>query len=870
MSDYRHGFPPAHGSGPYVRPGSSPGRSDYGNSFDDDPELARLLGPRTSGTYAGGGNRQQIPDASRRSEPQPSGGRRRRAAQGTATPPPTARPPRTRAEARARAREAARRSKRRFIDYPRADKTGLARWVPSFTQVAICCLFFLALGMAVFTYAYIKTPVPDPNEFAEAQAVIYQYAGGRQDIYRDGENRIKVSYEQMPPAVRYAPVALENRTFFTDNGISPKGILRALWSNLKGGSTQGGSTITQQYVKNYYLTQERTLERKLKEFIIALKIDKQMRKDQILEGYLNTIYFGRRSYGVATAAETYFGKPVDKLTIGEAAVLASILRSPGFYDPYIGNNGKLNPANLNRLKARYALALNELVKLQRPDWHFTQAQADEWKRNFPMPKPPVKKKNELGGQRGYIVEMVNKELKERYGLTEAKLDRGGYRVVTTIDPKAQRAAEDAVQKEFWDKAGEVDIPSDVHVALTAVEPGTGKIKAVYGDKNYLTRPYNGAATAGGAQAGSTFKVFTLAAALREGISLESRFAGDSPYYIPTKNGASSNEPPVDNENDKDWGEGPDRRIDMITATKNSINSAFVDLAVEVGPQKVKQAAIDAGIPETEDLKANARVTLGTASPSLVHLVNAYATFAAEGVRATPHIVEAVYDASGEEEIPPEKEIPEPERKFEEGVVRDVIWALRETAEQGSARNTQGAQRTVAAKTGTGQNNESALLVGFAKQLAAGVKIYRGDGHKPLYGVGAPKGNTTKRLGGGTYPARIWAAFMYAALRGQQDEKFPEPAHIGRVLNPLPEPEPTPQETLPPEPSPNPGDGQGKRGDKPTVRPTFNPGNPGDGCGGLFQEPCPPDDGGGQNPPPPEEDQQRKQGSGDGTGNGDGT
>lgn len=688
------------------------------------------------------------------------------------------------------------RGRKHTIDYPRFGQRGWRRWTPSWGQIGYLAVGSATIGLAAFTVGYLYIDIPAANEQAQEQAVVYLWAGGQKEMYRGGTNRESVRLDTIPKTVSYAAVAAENNTFFEDSGVSPTAIGRAMFNMVMGRGTQGGSTITQQYAKNMHLGQERTLSRKAKEFFVALKIDQRESKDDILAGYLNTNYYGRGAYGVSRAARTYFGKELSRLNPAEGAVLAALMRSPGLYDPYLHRVGPgrwvfkdtVSQENERRLAAYAGEVLDRLAGLGRADFRFTQADADQWKTRLPR-LGPRKALNESigaeGDQRGYILQMIRDELGARFDIDEARLSRGGYRITTTIDAKAQQAATDAVREEFWSRSGRAWIPDDVHVALTAVEPGTGAIKAVYGDRDYNKSQYNGASTEGGAPVASTFKAFTLATALKNGIGLRSRFDGSGPYRIKDANGNPvEGEKPVNNQESADYGD-----IDLVEATKKSVNTAFVDLAMhkDVGPAQVKQVAMEAGIPDNPrvGLKPDARITLGVAAPSLVDLVNGYATIANLGRRAKPHLVEQVVEFDGDAVPPrPGQEIATQETSLSAEVCRDVIYALQQTAESGSARETHHrAHRTIAAKTGTGQDDKSALLVGFTKQLAAGVKIYRTN-NQPLYGVGSPRGSQ-ERLSGSRYPARIWSAFVHGALRGVRDESFPGPAWTGQTLNPAP-------------------------------------------------------------------------------------
>jgi membrane peptidoglycan carboxypeptidase len=403
-------------------------------------------------------------------------------------------------------------------------------------------------------------------------------------------------------------LAAEDRSFYENRGISPSGIARAFWSNLRGNATQGGSTITQQYAKNAYLSQERTYSRKFKEFFIAVKLARRDDKDKILEDYLNTIYFGRGAYGIETAAQTYFGKPASRLTVEQGAVLASVIRSPANYDP---------DDDAEALENRFNYVLDGMVA---KNWLPAGDRA-----GMQVPKTADAKKPK-GGQNFYLLDSVRRELKEQ-GFSDQDIDLGGLRVVTTFDRKAQRSAVRAVRQERPRENAR-----NVHIGLSAVQPGTGAVLAMYGGSN--AGELN-EATQARVQPGSSFKPFALTGALRDDVGLRSRFNGNSPQELP------GTDKEVNNEFDLDYGSS----VDLVKATEDSINTAYVDLALEIGPRQVMEAAVDAGIPEdTPGLEPNAVIPLGTASVHNIDMANAYATFAAQG-EATPwHVLDEVKGA----------------------------------------------------------------------------------------------------------------------------------------------------------------------------------------------------------------------------------
>ena len=649
------------------------------------------------------------------------------------------------------------------VDYPRQDYDGFRRWVPSWRQLlAVSGVGFLCM-MALVGVAYAMTPIPQPNDLISAQTTIVYYDNGKTEIGRFGEqNRIIVPLDKVPDHVQKAVLAAEDRSFYENRGISPTGIARAFWSNLRGNATQGGSTITQQYAKNAYLSQERTYTRKFKEFFIAVKLARRDDKDKILADYLNTIYFGRGAYGIETAAQTYFGVPASKLTVEQGAVLASVIRSPANYDP---------DDDPEALQNRFDYVLDGMV-------------AKKWlpageRAGMQVPKT-VDPKKPKGGQNYYLLDSVRRELKAQ-GFSDQDIDLGGLRVTTTFDRKAQRAAVRAVRQERPRENAR-----NVHIGLSAVQPGTGAVLAMYGGTN--AGELN-EATQARIQPGSSFKPFALTAALQDDVSLRSRFNGNSPQELP------GTDKEVNNEFDMDYGAS----VDLVKATEDSINTAYVDLTLEIGPRRVLEAAVDAGIPEdTPGLEPNAVIPLGTASVHNIDMANAYATFAAQGETATWHVVDEVKGANGGTRY---KADVRADRAFDKDVTADVSYALQQVVRNGTGTEAQSLGRPAAGKTGTAalrpDTTTSSWFVGYTPQISAAVSIYKGTGRADLDGVGG-----LSTFFGGEYPARIWTAFMSGAMQGMAVEDFPEPAYVGETLNPPPPPKPSPtKSTETPSPSP---------------------------------------------------------------------
>jgi membrane peptidoglycan carboxypeptidase len=601
--------------------------------------------------------------------------------------------------------------------------------------------FGFIAGATLFAFAYFTVSVPDANAFVNSQSTIIQYSNG-EEIGRIGsENRQIVPLAKIPLNVRHAVLAAEDRGFYSNRAFSVTGIARAVLNNLKGGSLQGGSTITQQYAKTAFLSPERTIQRKIKELVIAIKLENQLSKDQIFESYLNTIYFGRGSYGVQTAAQQYFNRNVDQLTNAQAIVISCILRSPGFYDP------SYSKANEKRLTDRFAYVVKGMVEAE---WLTAE---DAAKLKFPVIAPRVTS-GSLSGPKGHIIEAVSKELKS-LGFTEEQLLVGGLVIKTTIDQKAQTAAVDAINKLTPTK-----VPENLHIALVAIRPGTGEVIAMYGGADYLKRQLNDA-TQAIALGGSTFKPFALVAALEAGIPLTSMWNGDSPQIFDDLGKPY----PVSNYGDEGWGQ-----IDLLFATKHSINTVYVPLGQKAGLDKVVDAARRAGIPETVAMMPTPSVALGPASPHVIDVANAYATFAAQGIKSKPYLVTSVIGANKGVLYEGKAQT---EEVFSKEVMADLTYALKGVVNGGTGAAALALGRPAAGKTGTSQSNASAWFSAYTPQLAASVAFFRDDATQTLNGIGGLTSVT-----GGTFPARIWTAFMKSALKGEPVMDFPAPSNIG--------------------------------------------------------------------------------------------
>ena len=660
---------------------------------------------------------------------------------------------------------------RRSSTRRKAARKGWRRFF-SIKRILLVLLGLFPLGAAAFGVAYATTNVPQPNDLANAQASIIYFADGKTEMDRISEvNRESVPLSKIPVQVQHALLAAEDRTFYQNKGVSPSGIARAVLVALKGGPTQGGSTITQQYVKNYFLTQDQTITRKAKEFIISIKIDQQESKDTILANYLNTIYYGRGAYGIQTAAKAYFGVDASALTVAQGALLASVIRGPSFYDPALGATQTAS------VKARVNYVLDGMVT---QGW---LSPAERAKTTFPAPIPRVTATKV--GTVGYLTNEVRKELKAKLNLSDTDIDRGGLRIVTTIDKAAQASAVKAVVENL---PSEKDAPN-LHVGLTAIRPGDGAIVAMYAGKDYSKIQRN-ASTEDTMQGGSTFKVFGLLAALQKDISTKTRYAGYSPQFFPQFADVKDPRGSVKNFAGEQFG-----RIDLRTALAHSVNTVFAQLNIDLAAPGasatgVRDAAILAGLPKsTAGLGTNMSNIFGTASPRVIDMANAYATIAAQGQRATPYLITKVTSANGSINYAVKKQL---SPAFDPKVTADVTEAMTHVVTEGTGSGAQALGRPAAGKTGTSSSNLAVWFDGFTPQLAAAVGIYQGDGTKTI------TVNNFGEVTGGTIPVRIWTAFMKGALQGQKVIDFPPRAGVGDNAIPVPTTAPTtPPPTTPP-------------------------------------------------------------------------
>ena len=599
-------------------------------------------------------------------------------------------------------------------------------------------LGFIGFCIVAFAVAYLLTPVPSPEEKAIAQGPTFYYSDGKTPIAKTGVNRDAVDLDRVPESTRNAVIAAENGTFYKDPGVSITGTARAFWSTVSGRQLQGGSTITQQMVRNYYggIGKERSITRKLKEVMVALKVDQQKSKDWILEQYLNTIYFGRNAYGVQAAAKAYYNKDVSKLTPEEGAYLAAAIQQPSYFADPTGEARGL-------AEQRWRSVLDNMVR----DGYLTSSQVASMK----FPEPVEQHITDvLKGQKGYMVNVAKKELVERRGYSEDEINRSGLKITTTFDKRLMDAMRRAVRQNT--PAG---MSKKIRTGVVSVDPATGQVVAFYGGRGYLEEALS-SAFGDWAQAGSGFKPIALAAALENGKTLASSYDGSSPQYFAGT--------PVRNDGGRSFG-----TVNLVTATQNSINTAYVNLGQDIGNDKIAKMAEKMGIPKSQmkpEQRSAPTFPLGIVSLHPVQQAGVFATFASEGVFRQPFVVKSVTDNEDHKRTFTEKG----ERVLSQQNARDATYAMEQVVRAGTgtgARLPDG--RDVAGKTGTTDKGRAIWFNGFIPQMATTVAMFRADG-KPLNipGYGAY---------GGALPAQIWRTYMTDAVNimNFEPKSFGEPS-----------------------------------------------------------------------------------------------
>ncbi|WP_328396981.1 penicillin-binding protein [Streptomyces sp. NBC_00390] len=688
---------------------------------------------------------------------------------------------------RAEARQAARQRGARRAG--KAGPTGIRRF---FTWRKLLGTFFgiCLLVMGAFFVIYLLVPVPNPNKQAEKQSNIYKFSDGK-ILTRDGEvNREIVGLEKIPEEVKYTFVAAENKGFFQDSGVDFKGTARGLMNTLSGKGKQGGSTITQQYVKNYYLNQDQTVTRKLKELVISLKVDQKKSKNEILAGYINTSYYGRGAYGIQAAAQAYYGVDAADLNVAQGAYLAAVLQAPSQYDWAVASD-----TGRKLVTERWNYVLDNMVE---EEW------LDQGKRaglKFPAPKAP-KAAPGMEGQTGYLVEAANREL-ARQGLNEEDLQAGGWTITLNIDSKRQKALEKAVEGQLEDQLDRKNNKTDatVQAGATSVDPKTGKVVALYGGVD-ATKHWLSNATRSDYQPASTFKPIVFASALEnESLTQEGRPIGLNTVYDGTsKRPVVGSDTPFSPENEDNRSYGP---VTVQQALNKSINSVFAQMIVDVGPADAKKTALDLGMKDGDGFPERPAITLGTMGASTWDMAGVYATLDNHGKKVTPTIVAKAEHKDRRLELAD----PIGDRVISREAADTVTAGLTGVVKYGSGQAANTSAYQAAGKTGTSENNKSAWFAGYTPELTTVVALF---GESPKEGGGQVTLTGTANSGranGGGFPARIWADYTLGALNGGSDAQFD--LEVAESASPDPDPDPAQsetetEETESPDPTQSPG------------------------------------------------------------------
>ncbi|WP_255658174.1 transglycosylase domain-containing protein [Actinoplanes sp. L3-i22] len=605
--------------------------------------------------------------------------------------------------------------------------------------VAVAVLMFWTAAGVGAAEAYVES-VPVPGAMPEPQASVLYYRDGRTILARVGAtDHNDVPLSAISPELRRAVLLAEDQEFYDHAGVSIRGVARAMVADA-GGAHQGASTITQQYARNAFLSQAVTVDRKLREFALAVNLERELSKDEILDRYLNTIYYGRGAYGIAAAAHAYFGITPDRLDFAQSAVLAAVIKDPWGFDP----------------------AHDAKAARRRWNWISALGRANGWVDPKALEYPAIQPAGSpIGGPIGLVVDQVEREL-STHGVTSQQLHTQGLSVVTTLDATAQQAAVTTVA------AGLHGQPKGLEAALVAVDPASGGVRAYYGGEHgsgyfdYASALH---------PAASTFKPIVLAAALGRGIAYQSHWDGSSPRLFPDRGVPLRNHDNLQCAN-----------CTLEKAMVDSLNTPFYAVTAEIGPNRVRDMAVKLGIPEKYqgaksmvDVKGDPApgktrgdIALGRYPVTPGDLATVYATLAGNGVRHQRHFVESVTGAAaGYTGSDAGATV------IDAKIAADVSTVLRSVVQDNGF--TPG--RPAAGKTGTQQyretlDNQDAWMAGYTPELATAVWLGRA---KP----GPLRDKAGKRIEGDTIPARVWSAFTRSALQGQPATPLPAPAHVGR-------------------------------------------------------------------------------------------
>ena len=624
-------------------------------------------------------------------------------------------------------------SKRRGKTKPKRKRRAKGKGRFAFGRLAywglVLALWLVLGGAGTLVWVGMHLPPLQSLEIPKRPPTIHIVASdGRPLATRGDMGGAAVPLAELPPHVPKAFLAIEDRRFYNHYGVDPIGLARAVFANLmRRGVAQGGSTITQQLAKNLFLTQERTLSRKLQEVVLALWIEHKFSKEQILELYLNRVYFGAGAYGVEGASQRYFGKSARRITLAEAAMLAGIVKSPSRLAPTHNFAGA-------EKRAQVVLSAMADAKL-----------AKESDVRLALTHPPVIAKQSAGGGVNYAADFVMDALNELVGRVDDDVV-----VETTLDAGLQAAAEKALVDELTQKGAKYNVEQAALVAMTP----EGALRALIGGKNYAESQFN-RAVAARRQPGSAFKPFVFLTAIERGLTPDT-IREDKPIVV------------------KGWRPenytreyfGP---VTLTQALAMSLNTVSVRLTLEFGPTAVTRTAYRLGI--ASKLEPNASIALGTSEVTPLELVSAYAPFANGGLAIVPHVIERVKTADGK--VLYTRTDVSLGRVIEPQYVAMMNRMLRETLITGTARRADLPGWQAAGKTGTSQDFRDAWFIGYTGHLVTGVWLGNDDS------------SPTKKATGSGLPVEIWSRFMKAAHQALPVANLPVPASAPRGPNVIP-------------------------------------------------------------------------------------
>ena len=666
------------------------------------------------------------------------------------------------------------------------------------TTVVPLVVAVVVLGTLLFVPLPATLPEARPLESSQASRVL-DAQGNEIGVFKAFEQNVPVQPQDIPLVLKQAVVAAEDSRFYGHSGVDIRGSARALIRDIQGAETlQGGSTITQQYVKLTYTGKDRTLARKVKEAVVASRLDRKIDKDEILFRYLSTISLGEGTFGVGAASETYFRKSVSALSASEAATLAGVIPAPSFYSP------RDFP---DRAEQKRVIVLDKMLKegfLTREE-HANALRAKLVLSDKPAnPKlatvvyPPVQPQSRYP----YFVDYVRRFLVNKYG--EDLVFRGGLTIQSTIEPDLQAKAEKQVANALAGTRPHRDPkkngdPNLLNMTLVAVEPATGRVKALVGGRDpndrYIGKvnralgdcptkptdpkikvdvpakcwedeaPVEGGGS--GDQPGSTFKVFTLAAAFKQGMSPNKSYSSAAPFRVP---GCTGDRCTISNAGD---GGSSGGSMTLAQATAGSVNVVFARLGQDVGNKAIAQTAADMGMSQVWQSPQvhGASYTLGAIEVASLEMASSFGVLANRGVKAPASPIVKIVDKDGK--VVEDNLAPKGEKVLEEGVADTMNSVLQGPLESGTARG-KGIGRPAAGKTGSTNDNFDAWFVGYTPNLSTAVSMGYDEG-KPLVGI---KGVST--VFGGTIPASTWQGFMQQALENVPPTDFNAPPPISNV------------------------------------------------------------------------------------------